>query len=121
MDKERTNFGLKQQKLGQIYIKVLGLDPHSFDAMSISNYKDPGKGKMGTGDFAETLKAVLQPRYNTNIKQFITVDDVNIQLDLLAAGDSEQKENVIKYFFYHCTVNEQVWLIRIILKGLLLY
>lgn len=120
MDSDRAVYNLKQQKLGQLYIKVLGLDPNSIDAQAISNYKDPGKGrgKVATGDFADTLKQAIRPRAKTSFANPLTVMELNNQLDLLATGDSTQKYRVISFLFNHCPVNEQVWIIRIVLKGI---
>ncbi|KAJ3271659.1 DNA ligase (ATP) [Terramyces sp. JEL0728] len=119
LDGDRSVYNVKQQKLGQLYIKVLGLDPNSVDAQGISNYKDPGKGrgKVATGDFADTLKQAIRPRAKTSFSNPLTVMDLNCQLDLLARGDSAQKQQVVSYLFNHCPTNEQIWIIRIVLKG----
>ncbi|KAJ3319713.1 DNA ligase (ATP) [Boothiomyces sp. JEL0866] len=120
LDGDRSVYNLKQQKLGQLYIKVLGLDPNSIDAQAISNYKDPGKGrgKVATGDFGDTLKQAIRPRAKTSFPNPLTVMELNQQLDLLATGDTLQKQQVVSFLFNHCPVNEQIWIIRIVLKDL---
>jgi DNA ligase-4 len=119
LDRQRSNYGLKEQKLASIYIKVLGLDPQSADAISLLHYKDPGKNKSTAGDFTLKLQSLLRYRMPQSAASSLTVQDVNAKLDELAsAPNADAKESIMRYFFGHCTLIEQIWLVRMILKDL---
>jgi DNA ligase 4 len=121
LDKERSTYGLKEQKLAAIYIKVLGMDPKSQDAIALHNYKDPNmnRGVGVAGDFTLKLQSLLRFRMPSNVQSLLSVQQVNEKLDELAlASSSDEREQIIRYFFGNCTLIEQIWIVRIILKDL---
>ncbi|KAI8899979.1 hypothetical protein BC833DRAFT_583557 [Globomyces pollinis-pini] len=123
LDRDRSSIGLKELKLATIYIKVLGLDKNSHDAKALINWKDPLKQKSmfynGVGDFLERLKITLQSRLHENIVDELTVNQLNDQLDILVNSSKDAEyENVIRYIYTHCTLRQQIWIARIILKDM---
>jgi DNA ligase-4 len=49
----------------------------------------------------------------------MTVADLNTKLDVLAAcKSSDERESVIRYFYINCTLSQQIWIVKIILKDL---
>ena len=120
---EKRNYKIKEKVMGEIYLKLLGIDLDSDDAKSLIIYKNPGshyhKPLFDTGKFIEQLKKIIYKRMPTKEPlQTITISDANFQLDLLAnTSTREEKEHIFRYFYKHCTLDEQIWLCRIILKG----
>ncbi|KAJ3008763.1 DNA ligase (ATP) [Thoreauomyces humboldtii] len=120
LDKARTSYGMKEKVLAKTYVEVLGLAVTSPDAESLMNWRNPGKsGKTTAGDFPGVLYQIIVGRSNMLGKSTVSVADVNEQLDLLdGAQGKEDRRDIIKWFFQHCTPMEQSWIARVILKDL---
>ena len=67
LDTDRSNYGLRESTLADMYIKVATIAPNSGDAMRLKNYKNPGRASRGrgggkqvaAGDFTVILHDVL--------------------------------------------------------------
>lgn len=110
-------FGIKESVLAKLYTSVLGLDvKKSRDAEALLNWRAPNTS--GKGDFASVLLQIIVPRstlpQNAPSPAIMDIDEKLNQL----ASDQESQQSIIRYFFTHCTCNEQLWLVRIILKDL---
>lgn len=124
LDRERGNYGMKEQRLAEIYIKIAGIDKSSDDAKSLIEFKKPLHGKtwhkeyIDTGKFLLLLENLLSKRMpSVAPSKTLSITEVNYRLDLLVKGGSvDEKENVIRFFYNNCTLLEQIWLTKIILK-----
>ncbi|CAI2176822.1 16107_t:CDS:10 [Funneliformis geosporum] len=120
LDKERTNYGMKEVVLAKTYISVMGLARDSIYAQRLIHWKMPGSSKNKTaGDFASVAFEVIAPRSTVVGRGKMTIEDVNYQLDVLNAASGQQEfQKVIRHLFNNYTAIEQKWIIRIILKEL---
>ncbi|GAA95437.1 hypothetical protein E5Q_02090 [Mixia osmundae IAM 14324] len=118
-DRERNNYGLKENNLAKVYTKALNLDKDTSAAQRLRDWKNPTQGgKARAGDFASIAKEVIQERSGVT-EHVLTIDEVNENLDRLAAASGEKdKGKVIAWFNERMTANEQRWLIGIILKDM---
>ena len=117
LDRQRGNYGLKESNIAKIYAEVLLL-PHT-EADRLKYWKNPAKQPAGspTGDFVGILVQVMQNRCRG--KSELSLEQVNSLLDDLAKGfDHTQKKIVLTKLLNSTTVNEQKWLVRVILKDL---
>lgn len=115
-DKERGSYGIKETKLGRIYVKILGLNKGSADALRLLNFKN----KNTSGDFASIAYSVLKSRLQK--QGSLSILEVNNSLDEIATSYAENNQNeVIKQVTRLLTTTsaeEQTWIIRMILKEL---
>ncbi|CAB4409290.1 ATP-dependent DNA ligase [Rhizophagus irregularis] len=120
LDKERTNYGMKEMVLAKTYISVMGLAKDSVYAKRLIHWKMPGSSRSKTaGDFASVAFEVISPRSTVVGRGTMPIEDVNYQLDVLNAASGKQEyQKVIRHFFNDYTAMEQKWIIRIILKEL---
>ncbi|RHZ76968.1 hypothetical protein Glove_187g70 [Diversispora epigaea] len=120
LDKERTNYGMKESVLAKTYINVLGLSKDSVNSERLIHWKMPGSHKYKTaGDFATVAFEVIAPRSTVTGHGKMSLEDLNNRLDILNAASGQQEyKNVIRHFFTNYTPIEQKWIIRIILKAL---
>ncbi|KAJ3190255.1 DNA ligase (ATP) [Gaertneriomyces sp. JEL0708] len=117
LDKARTTYGMKTTVLAKTYITVIGLSPASPDALALIHYRDPKKASAA-GDFPTVLRSVLEKR-STVQQPTMTVGKLNELLDWLnATSDKVEREEIFREIFQKCTVLEQLWISRIILKDL---
>ncbi|KAF4527029.1 hypothetical protein B566_EDAN001577 [Ephemera danica] len=120
LDRDRGAYGIKENKLAQRYIRVLGLAKDSADAQRLLNYRAPGTNHDLAGDFAAVACHVLQHLVRT-VPSKLTVGDINKHLDNLAEhaakNNSAGVDGVLQSLLQYTSVNEQKWLIRILLKG----
>lgn len=82
-------------------------------------WKNPLKQPDGspTGDFVGVLMKVLENRCRSESK--FSIKEINGLLDDLAkAFDNKKKQEVFKTLVNGCSMPEQKWLVRIILKDL---
>ncbi|KAI8803243.1 ATP dependent DNA ligase domain-containing protein [Cladochytrium replicatum] len=120
LDKERTSYGMKESTLAKAYIGVLGLAKNSQDAEMLLHYKLPEKTQgRPAGDFPNVLKEVVGRRSNVRTPT-VSIAEINSVLDRLNVSDKnkESQHEIVKWFFTHCTPDEQKWIVRIILKDL---
>lgn len=111
---------MKETKLANLYVDVLGLAKNSPDANALLKWKMPGRIKaQSDGEFASMLQIVLQDRTTMKHENKITIGLVNEKLDTLTeAGDRFEQLNVIRFFVTSMTALEQKWIARIILKDM---
>merc|ERR1712106_98342 len=62
LDRARGAYGIKERKLADLYIRILGLKKDGVDAKKLLNFKKPKSGGAEAGDFAETAYYVLKNR-----------------------------------------------------------
>lgn len=48
-DRDRAMYGLKEKAIAKLLIKILGLNAKGDDALTLLNWKDPGKNGQGAG------------------------------------------------------------------------
>ena len=126
-DRDRMVYGLKEKAIARIWVKVLGINRHSEDALALLNWKDPTSGTglasgfaaAGTkaGDFAGRVFDVVSKRAMKVDPGTMTVDEVNEALDRLAAESGESKYvPIFKHFYQEMCAEEIMWLVRIVLR-----
>ncbi|KZV99983.1 DNA ligase 4 [Exidia glandulosa HHB12029] len=120
-DRERAVYGLKEKALGKAFIKALGLNPHASDAVRLINWKRPSDKDKAAGDFPTVLQEVVQKRSSV-MRGTMRVDQVNECLDDLAAcsGKLDKIMHVIRRISDSTTPSQQAWIVRIILKDLVI-
>lgn len=133
----RKKFQLREAKMAELFVNVLGLPPMAPDALKLKNFKDPkltsigGYASSNTGDFSGILGEVLAPRLLNLDRERgkWTVRQVNQWLtDLHTAGgrygnqrrlhgietDTSQQQELFQRLVDECTANQIVWISRII-------
>ena len=118
LDLERGGYGVKEKKIGEMYIKAIPLPSGSPQAKKLQHYKNPKYAGLQVGDFTNCLYHILQHRCITESNK--TIKDVNDDLYKLQKECTNQQLKV-KWFqklMTSYTAKEQKWLIRIILKDL---
>ena len=60
----RPNYKLKQKKLADLYVDIMGMDKNSTDARTITEWKRPSSGlqRSEQGNFPEVMYSVLKNR-----------------------------------------------------------
>lgn len=116
-DRERGVYGLKEQTIAKILIKLMGVSPKSADGLSLINWKTPGKSSISSGDFAARCFEALEKRPLKTDAGEMRIGQVNQLLDQLAAAHGEKEQMPIFHEFYnHMNPEELQWLIRMVLK-----
>lgn len=116
-DRERGVYGLKEQTIAKILIKLMGISNKSADALSLINWKTPGKSSSSSGDFAMRCFEALEQRPLTTEHGQMTIGEVNQLLDKLAAAHGEKEQlPIFQDFYARLNPEELQWLIRMILK-----
>ncbi|WAR55524.1 hypothetical protein PtB15_6B265 [Puccinia triticina] len=122
-DRGRPMYSLKEFRLGRLYCGALGLDKKTSSvAKRLLNWKseqtDENNKESSVGDFTKVLYTEIDNR-STVDKTLLSIDDINNQLDSLAATTSEAKRlEIVKVWLEHITPKDHMWLIRIILQDL---
>lgn len=101
-ERERGAYGIKENTLARMYIRVLNLPSKGHEATKLTNYKAPSSSQATAADFADVAYFVLKSRCNNSGK--LTIQDVNDSLDKIASlhADKNQcmyyanKYNIIK-------------------------
>ncbi|KAI1843532.1 hypothetical protein JX266_010358 [Neoarthrinium moseri] len=118
-DRDRGVYGLKENAIGKILVKVMKIDKNSEDGYKLIHWKLPGQSKQSrmAGDFAGRCYEVLSKRPMRTKPGDMHIGDVNEMLDKLSAasGESEQLP-LFETFYQRMNPDELMWLIRIILK-----
>ena len=117
LDRQRGNYGLKESNIAKVYADVLLLPPS--EAERLKHWKNPTKQPLNspTGDFVGILMQVLQNRCIGQSE--LSIAQLNQHLDDLSrAFDAKDKKKVIAVLLKSTSLNEQRWLVRIILKDL---
>lgn len=118
-DRDRGVYGLKENAIGKLLVKLMKIDKNSEDGYNLLHWKLPGHTTASrmAGDFAGRCYEVLSKRPIRTELGDMTIAEVNYQLDLLAGSASEAENLEIFNVFYHrMSAEELMWLIRIILK-----
>ncbi|KAJ9604465.1 DNA ligase (ATP) [Cladophialophora chaetospira] len=118
-DRDRGVYGLKEKAIAKLLINVMKIDKNSDDGYNLLNWKNPSRSSSSTaaGDFAERCHEALAKRPMRNQVGDMTIDEVNEQLDKLAAAPKEQDQlPILADFYKRMNAEELKWLIQIILK-----
>ncbi|KAK8108850.1 DNA ligase 4 [Apiospora sp. TS-2023a] len=117
-DRDRTVYGLKENAIGKLFVKILKIDRNSEDGKALLRWKDPGQRVSSmAGDFSGRCHEVISRRPILMEPGDMSIADVNVMLDKLSAASGEKEQLPILESFYHrMNADELMWLIRIILK-----
>ncbi|RPD64440.1 DNA ligase 4 [Lentinus tigrinus ALCF2SS1-7] len=120
-DRERAVYGLKEKNLAKAYIKLIGLGRHDPDAIRLLNWKKPTDREKTSGDFPTVLYEVVNKR-SSIVEGSLSIDEVNDYLDELSQnmGKSDKQSHVLRRIYNQTTPDEQRWLVRIILKDMII-
>lgn len=123
IDRERPTYFLKELKLARLYCDALGANWKTSPAVQrIINWKaDAPNGdhhESMAGEFSKLL--VEEIKKQSEVEQtLLSIDDINKQLDALAAANSSaQKLEIVKVWLQQVSPDDHLWLIRIILQDL---
>ncbi|KAL1887704.1 DNA ligase (ATP) [Sporothrix stenoceras] len=118
-DRDRSVYGLKENTIGKLLVKLMKIDKNSEDGFNLIHWKLPGHNVASrmAGDFAGRCYEVLAKRPLRTEVGDLRIGQVNALLDKLAetGGESEQLA-IFETFYEHMNPEELTWLIRIILK-----
>lgn len=118
-DRDRGVYGLKENAIGKLLVKLMKIDKKSEDGYNLLHWKLPGQTTASrlAGDFAGRCFEVLSKRPMRIEVGDMRISEVNELLDKLA-GSSGELENleVFETFYERMNAEELTWLIRIILK-----
>ncbi|KAL5615057.1 hypothetical protein BROUX41_005122 [Berkeleyomyces rouxiae] len=118
-DSHRGVYGLKENAIGRLLVKLMQIDKNSEDGYSLLHWKIPGQSMAArmAGDFPARCYEVLAKRPMRIEPGPMTIADVNEQLDKLigASGEAENLE-IFRGFYNNMCPEELLWIIRIILK-----
>jgi DNA ligase 4 len=118
-DRDRGVYGLKENAIGKLLVKLMKIDKNSEDGYNLLHWKLPGQTTASrmAGDFAGRCFEVLSKRPMRISVGDMRIAEVNKLLDQLA-GSSGELENleVFEIFYERMNAEELMWLIRIILK-----
>lgn len=118
-DRDRGAYGLKENAIGKLLVKLIKIDKNSEDGYNLLHWKLPGQtmGARMAGDFAGRCYEVISKRPMRTEVGDMTIAEVNEQLDKLAASTGEAENlRVLETFYNRMNAEEMLWLIRIILK-----
>ncbi|KAJ9165565.1 DNA ligase [Coniochaeta hoffmannii] len=118
-DRDRGTYGLKENTIGKLLVKLMKIDRNSEDGYALLHWKLPGNTAAArmAGDFAGRCYEVLGKRAMRVEPGDMTVGEVNVWLDRLAAASGEAEQMpIMEEFYRRMNAEEMMWLIRIILK-----
>lgn len=118
-DRDRGVYGLKENAIGKLLVKLMKIDKNSEDGYNLLHWKLPGQTTASrlAGDFAGRCFEVISKRPMRTTVGDMTIAEVNEQLDKLAASSGETENlRVFEVFYQRMNAEELMWLIRIILK-----
>lgn len=121
LDRARGAYGVKERKLAELYIRILGLKKDGTDGQKLLNFRKPKSLAGGeAGDFADVAYYVLRSRCPDTGK--MTLEDVDGRLTAIAenyaAKNHEEVERSLLVMLRGMTATEQKWLIRVLLKDM---
>lgn len=118
-DRDRSVYGLKENTIGKLLVKLMKIDKNSEDGYNLLHWKLPVRAATGSmaGDFAGRCFEVLAKRPLRTEVGDLRIGQVNVLLDKLAdsSGETEQLP-IFETFYQHMNPEELAWLIRIVLK-----
>ncbi|GAB1320347.1 DNA ligase (ATP) [Madurella fahalii] len=126
-DRDRGVYGLKENTIGKLLVKVMKIDRNSEDGYALMHWKLPGHGGRGgggplgggstAGDFAGRCYEIVGKRQMRSEPGEFTIGDVNVMLDRLAGASGEAEQlPIFEEFYQGMCAEEMMWLVRIILK-----
>ncbi|KAH6603551.1 dna ligase 4 [Trichoderma cornu-damae] len=118
-DRDRGVYGLKENAIGKLLVKLMKIDRNSEDGYSLLHWKLPGQtmGVRLAGDFAGRCFEVISKRPMRTEVGDMTIAEVNQQLDRLAASSGEVENlRIFETFYNRMNAEELMWLVRIVLK-----
>lgn len=118
-DRDRGVYGLKENAIGKLLVKIMKIDKNSEDGYNLLHWKLPGQTTASrlAGDFAGRCYEVISKRPLRTQPGEMTIAEVNEQLDKLAASVGEAENlKIFGVFYQNMNAEELMWLIRIILK-----
>ncbi|KAI8362261.1 ATP dependent DNA ligase domain-containing protein [Mortierella sp. GBAus27b] len=115
LDRERGRYGLKEQKLADMYISCLNIVPGSEAASKLKNWKEGMRDSAG--DFSLVVREVVASRSLVTHPQGQTIRDVNRLLTGLSKKGSDNLE-IFKTLVQTYTALENKWIVRIINRDL---
>lgn len=118
-DRDRSVYGLKENSIGKLLVKLMKIDRNSEDGYNLLHWKLPGQSTASrmAGDFAGRCYEVLSKRPMRVDPGEMRIAEVNQLLDKLAAASGEKEQlPILEIFYQHMNPEELMWLIRIILK-----
>ncbi|KAJ7623294.1 DNA ligase 4 [Roridomyces roridus] len=120
-DRERAVYGLKEKNLAKAYGKLMGLDSNHEDVKRLSNWKRPTENEKTSGDFPTVLFEVVSKRSSV-VEGSLSVKELNEILDELSkcGGKQDAQSNLLQRVYNRTTPEEQRWIIRIILKDMVI-
>ncbi|KAG7167779.1 DNA ligase 4-like [Homarus americanus] len=103
LDRARGAYGVKERKLAELYIRILGLKKEGNDAQKLLHFRKPNSSAGSeSGDFAEVAYYVLKNRCPD--KGDMTLHD--------------EVERSLMTMLRSMTATEQKWLMRVLLKDM---
>ncbi|KAM3510048.1 hypothetical protein MY11210_006054 [Beauveria gryllotalpidicola] len=118
-DRDRGVYGLKENAIGKLLVKLMKIDKNSEDGYNLLHWKLPGQTTASwlAGDFAGRCFEAISKRPMRTEPGTMTIAEVNEQLDKLAASAGEsEKLHVFETFYNRMNAEEMLWLIRIVLR-----
>ncbi|EON97104.1 putative dna ligase 4 protein [Phaeoacremonium minimum UCRPA7] len=118
-DRDRGVYGLKENTIGKLLVKLMKIDKNSEDGYNLLHWKLPGQTTASrmAGDFAGRCFEVLSKRQMRTEPGNMRIAEVNELLDKLAGASGEAEQLPIFDIFYkRMNAEELMWLIRIVLK-----
>ncbi|KAH7308113.1 hypothetical protein B0I35DRAFT_483394 [Stachybotrys elegans] len=118
-DRDRGVYGLKENAIGKLLVKLMKIDRNSEDGYNLLHWKLPGQTAASrlAGDFAGRCFEVISKRPMRTTVGDMTIAEVNEQLDRLAASAGEAENlRVLEVFYNRMNAQELMWIIRIILR-----
>lgn len=118
-DRDRAMYGLKEKVIGKLLVKIMKIDKNSEDGFNLLNWKIPGQSAASrmAGDFAGRCYEVISKRPMRTEVGNMTIEEVNSQLDKLAAASKEDQQlPILADFYRRMNPEELMWLIRVILR-----
>ncbi|KAK3899508.1 ATP dependent DNA ligase domain-containing protein [Staphylotrichum tortipilum] len=138
-DRDRGVYGLKENTIGKLLVKVMKIDRNSEDGYALMHWKLPGQGGGGggggsggggagrvfggsrtsAGDFAGRCYEIVGKRQMRTDPGSFTIGEVNVMLDRLAGASGEAEQlPIFEEFYQGMNAEELMWLVRIILKDM---
>ncbi|KAK4123844.1 ATP-dependent DNA ligase [Parathielavia appendiculata] len=130
-DRDRGVYGLKENTIGKLLVKVMKIDRNSEDGYALMHWKLPGQGGGGggmggrfgstrsAGDFAGRCFEIVGKRQMRTEPGEFTIGEVNVMLDRLAGASGEAEQlPIFEEFYQGMNAEELMWLVRIILKDM---
>ncbi|OAA74734.1 DNA ligase, ATP-dependent [Akanthomyces lecanii RCEF 1005] len=118
-DRDRGVYGLKENAIGKLLVKLMKIDKNSEDGYNLLHWKLPGQTTASrlAGDFAGRCFEAISKRPMRTEPGDMTIAEVNEQLDKLAASGGENENlHVLETFYNRMNAEEMLWLIRIVLR-----